>query len=79
MNDQKKLKFDFWDCIWDQNLEKEQIPVPKHPISDTFLNPQPPLGQFSSARCRFAVLGSQQSRTEGKFGKKLRKSCKNVI
>ena len=43
------------------------------------LNPLPPLSQFLSARCGCAVPGSQQSRTEGEFGKKLTKSCKNVI
>ena len=43
------------------------------------LDPQPSLGQFSSTRCGFAVTGSQQSRTEGKFEEKLWESCNSVI
>ena len=34
LNDQKKSKFDLCDFFRVQNLDKEQIEVPKHPISD---------------------------------------------
>ena len=83
---EKKLMFDLWDYIWVQNLEIEQIGCQNTQSQifwleffKIFLNPQPPMGQFSSERWVFAVPRSQQSITEGKFGKKLRKSCKHVI
>ena len=43
------------------------------------LDPQHSLGQFQSKRCGFAVTGSQQSRTEGKFEEKLWESCNSVV
>ena len=73
---EKKLMFDLWDYIWVQNLEIEQIGCQNTQSQifwleffKIFLNPQPPMGQFSSERWVFAVPWSQQNITEGKFGK----------